>query len=374
MKREKGEKKKQISVKKAVWLGIVLPCVLLLGLGTFGLWTAVEGRYTFMQEAAEAGDFQAAERAASVMPDFYRDTATLRKYIQAGRFFENGDYERADAGFSELGDDYLDAKERRIESKFARGDQKLKEKEFEKAEEIFRELMTEGAAGAEEKIGEVYYNQAKYLLEIYDMSSGDCDPEMVSYLEDAYDCAMKAEINGHPEGAALETELEERFYTEGIKYFEEALQWDGEDMALWDAAGSCFVHVPEERENASDYFMLTCIIVENSDDEKIVEKLMERMDFEPVRRTMACSRFLPLYLEGDWESGTHVFTYDWEEGLATSLDIGNAQTCYFQNGICYGEIGSREFRMYEFRPISADTMEIHSFLEEKSYKMNKLKR
>ena len=30
----------------------------------------------------------------------------------------------------------------------------------------------------------------------------------------------------------------------------------------------CFVHVPEERENAGDYFMLTCIIVENSDDEK----------------------------------------------------------------------------------------------------------
>ena len=102
MKREKGEKKKQISVKKAVWLGIVLPCVLLLGLGTFGMWTAVEGSYTFMQEAAEAGDFQAAERAASVMPNFCRDTATLRKYIQAGRFFENGGYARADAGFSEL--------------------------------------------------------------------------------------------------------------------------------------------------------------------------------------------------------------------------------------------------------------------------------
>ena len=91
---------------------------------------------------------------------------------------------------------------------------------------------------------------------------------------------------------ALESALEERFYAEGIKYFEEALQWDGEDMALWEAACSCFVHVPEERENAGDYFMLTCIIVENSDDEKIVEELMERMDFEPVRRTMACSRFL----------------------------------------------------------------------------------
>lgn len=111
--------------------------------------------------------------------------------------------------------------------------------------------------------------------------------------------------------------------------------------------------------------------MENSDDEKIVEELMERMDFEPVRRTMACSRFLIIYLEGDWESGRHVFTYDWEEGLATSLDIGNAQTCYFQNGICYGEIGSREFRMYEFRPVSADTMEIYSFLEEKSYTLKR---
>ena len=74
---------------------------------------------------------------------------------------------------------------------------------------------------------------------------------------------------------------------------------------------------------------------------------------------------------GDWESGRHVFTYDWEDGIATSLEIGNAQTYYIQNGVCYGQAGSSEFRLYEFRPVSADTMEIYSFLEEKSYTLKR---
>ena len=81
---EKGkvEKRKTDFREKAVWLGIVLPVFCCWAWEPSGCGRRWKGA-TFMQEAAEAGNFQAAERAASVMPDFYRDTATLRKYIQA---------------------------------------------------------------------------------------------------------------------------------------------------------------------------------------------------------------------------------------------------------------------------------------------------
>ena len=91
---------------------------------------------------------------------------------------------------------------------------------------------------------------------------------------------------------------------------------------------------------------------------------MERMDFEPVRRTMACWRFLPPYMEGDWESGRHVFTYDW-----------GGWHCHFRDWKCTDLLHSKRRVLwtggsrssgYKFRPVSADTMEIYSFWKKRA--------
>ncbi len=173
--------------KSRVGLWVALGCagMLLLAGGVVG-----GGYLYFAQSYQAAGPLMANSQTAEAIarlkpvPDWFRDTKTLRAYIAADEKLQQGDYDAARKGFSALGD-FRDARDRLTDVDYRQGGALLKSGALDEAEKLLGELAQRDYKDSAELLREARYEQAKKALEAGDLDGASAKLTALSGYKDA---------------------------------------------------------------------------------------------------------------------------------------------------------------------------------------------
>ncbi len=173
--------------KSRVGLWVVLGCagMLLLAGGVVG-----GGYIYFAQSYQAAGPLMANSQTTEALarlkavPDWFRDTKTLRAYIAADEKLQQGDFGAAREGFTALGD-FRDAQDRLIDVDYRQGSALLQSGTLDEAEKLFKELAQQGYKDSADLLKEVCYEQGKKALDAGDLDGASAKLTALSGYKDA---------------------------------------------------------------------------------------------------------------------------------------------------------------------------------------------